>query len=293
MSNRMNRILPLGLLMILMATVGLIAAGPLAAEDEGDQPEPYIDLPQSGNWQGAAFFGPAESQFAAQVNMTVSAEGALEGAITFDFRYEGMSEDLIALMDTYGCRVTFDALSPETQPVSGYFADAGRVIGQFSTTECFLEEYGPLTFANPISGVWYADVLSEAAVVELFAPAEAVEPTQAAPEPTEAPAEPTEAAPAGEEGAAAELIDQELLTEGIRVYDWECSECHGRFGEGLPGTAPLEGRRIERMTDEAMLEIINYGVDGTEMSGYNRLLTEEEKAAVMLLIRNLDALRDR
>lgn len=272
-------------------TAVLIAAGSAAlilgttlallAQDEATPaPAPYLELPAAGDWQGAAYFGPAESQLAAPVSFTVTADGQLSGVIRFAFEFEGMSEELRALMAEHGCTVSFDAIAPGGEPVGGYFMAATRALGSFTTPACFLEGYGDLTFGAAITGVWYAEQVAAGAAIV------AVEPTGA---PATAPAT---AGGEAEGGEAVVSYTTEGVPAAIEVFLDNCSECHGYFGEGGPGVSDLTAASVQRMTDDAIMDVINNGVEGTEMEPWGRLLTDEEKAGVLLVIRNPHVLRE-
>ncbi len=267
---------------ILFGVAAAAAMLPILAQDSLP-PQPYVDLPSGGSWQGMAYFGSATEQLAAPITFDVDGGGTPSGNIRFEFQFEGMAENLVELMNTHGCVASFEAIAPGSSPVSGYFMDAERAVGSFAVNACYLEGYGDLTFGAPISGVWYAE--KEATTDVVFG----VQPTQVpANEPTET--SPTEVTATIEGDAVAG--DGEQLAFGIEVFLNNCSECHGYFGEGGSGVANLTEPRVQRMTDEKLLEIINLGVEGTEMEPWGRILTEEEKAAVMIVIRNPNSLRE-
>lgn len=277
----------------LMAALVIVSAGVVLQRSAAQDVQPYVDLPSGGTWEGTAYFGPEAQQLAAPITFEVGANGAVTGLIRFTFRYEGMPENLVQLIDTYGCVTAFSAVTPESQPVSGYFMDAVRAVGTFSTSACYLEEYGDLAFASPVSGVWYAEHGGSSDVVFAIQPTE-VDGASASEAPTATVvSEPTSVATTTGDTSSGADYDPEFMAYAIEVFLDQCSECHGVFGEGGPGVADLTDRKVVRMTDEDLLEIINDGVEGTEMEAWERILTEEEKEAVILVIRNPEVLKDR
>lgn len=269
-----------------------------------DAPLPYTGTPTSGEWQGVAYFGPADSQLAAPVLFTVGSDGSLSGSIRFTFQYAGMAENLVALMNENGCVTTFDTITPDVAPVSGYFMDAARAVGTFEATACFLDGYGDLTFGAPVTGVWYAEqsaagdgplvfaveptAAGDSAATEESAPATEQAPATEAPADTAAGTDGAEAVPA----ADGSVLGTVVPVAAVDMFLDNCSECHGYFGEGGPGVADLTAPAVQRMSDEAIMEVINNGVEGTEMEPWGRLLTEEEKAWSILVIRNPTVLRE-
>lgn len=81
------------------------------------------------------------------------------------------------------------------------------------------------------------------------------------------------AAPAG--AAAAERqtgppLDEaapEELTQGQRLFDIHCSRCHGLGGVGREGPNLMRENLRRSTTDEALLSIVEDGIDGTDMPG--------------------------
>ena len=81
------------------------------------------------------------------------------------------------------------------------------------------------------------------------------------------------AAPAG--AAAAERqtsppLDEaapEELTQGQRLFDIHCSRCHGLGGVGGEGPNLMRENLRRSTTDEALLSIVEDGIEGTDMPG--------------------------
>jgi cytochrome c5 len=285
-----KRISP-GLLILLLGL--LFIALPVLAQD-GNPAGPYVGPIERGNWTGQAYFGPADNQYVAKLRFTVAQDNAISGRLIFVFQYANMSSQLRTLMAQHGCVADISQITPETLPVSGYFASATEAVGQFTVIRCFLEGYGELKFARPVSGVWLAKAgRTQNDVFLMESTPVAVASTPAAvttPEPTIP--SPTTGAPAVATTASAASGEAELAAFGTKTYKAKCSECHGLEGEGRePDVRDLGATRVKRMSDENLLKAIDFGVEGTEMEPYRAQLTPLEKQALIYLIRHIDLLR--
>lgn len=86
--------------------------------------------------------------------------------------------------------------------------------------------------------------------------------------------------------------DPAYVQFAIDTYGAKCSECHGQQGEGNPpDVADLSSTRVTRMSNENLLKLINFGVENTEMKPFRAQLTEEEKQALLYLIRHVELIR--
>jgi len=113
------------------------------------------------------------------------------------------------------------------------------------------------------------------------------------PTPTQAPTEVTVASaptPRPRPGQQTRVYDPAVLEIGVDVYMEICLACHGADMRGNSDVADLTARETQRKSDEALLEIIRLGVDGTEMTGYRAMLTPEQIDAVLALIRSPEVL---
>jgi len=77
---------------------------------------------------------------------------------------------------------------------------------------------------------------------------------------------------------------------GIRVFQQQCSPCHGNDGKGLrsAGTPDFTDPQVQaRLTDEVLLNTIRNGKPGTEMPAWAGKLSEAEIRGVASAVRSL------
>jgi putative heme-binding domain-containing protein len=79
----------------------------------------------------------------------------------------------------------------------------------------------------------------------------------------------------------------EDLADGRRLFDSQCTRCHGRDGSG--GAAPsLQRPKLRRAPDdETLLAVVRDGISGTSMPGATWLLTARELTRVAAYVRTL------
>lgn len=81
------------------------------------------------------------------------------------------------------------------------------------------------------------------------------------------------------------LPDGEALSAGLQVYATECAACHGANGEGTTLAPALNSPDLRAQRTEADLtRIVENGVPVTLMAGWQRTLTAEQIAGVVMLI---------
>lgn len=107
---------------------------------------------------------------------------------------------------------------------------------------------------------------------------------------------------AGVSGASPALgAGEELVQRGRQVYEQSCLECHGDNGEGNGPRAERLGRRPRNFTlgafkcrstpsgtlptDDDLLRVVNSGLPGTPMRGFERTLEESDRLAVIAYIK--------
>jgi putative heme-binding domain-containing protein len=74
---------------------------------------------------------------------------------------------------------------------------------------------------------------------------------------------------------------------GKRIFASSCASCHGLDGRGAERGPDISGRReIQRLSDKALLRIVEQGVPGTGMPSF-RLLGASGIQAVVLYLRSL------
>lgn len=81
------------------------------------------------------------------------------------------------------------------------------------------------------------------------------------------------------------LPDGDALASGLQVYATQCVACHGANAEGSRIAPALNSADLRaRATTESLTRTIAQGVPGTLMAGWNRTLTNEDIANLVLLI---------
>lgn len=80
------------------------------------------------------------------------------------------------------------------------------------------------------------------------------------------------------------LPDGEQLGEGLEIYAQKCAACHGANGAGTLIAPAIDSQELRAMSLEEMTRIIDYGVPGTLMTGWQNTLSTDEINAVIDLI---------
>jgi mono/diheme cytochrome c family protein len=160
------------------------------------------------------------------------------------------------LVNQQGCRVSFDEETTISAPAYAVINGAQTAIVIVNTTACQIKFYGELPLDNPIRGAWLVSY-SEAATLALQAEADRP------------------------------LIP---LERGRGVFMSLCSACHGVYGEGAPGIPSLDTDEVRRLTDQQLLDTIRFGRPNTVMVAWGNVLSEEDIAALLVLVRNIGSL---
>ena len=88
---------------------------------------------------------------------------------------------------------------------------------------------------------------------------------------------------------AAALQKQAQITAGTQLWSLNCTECHGKMGQGVDAPALNSQEFLTSVTDEQMRNIIRGGVPGAEMpawlSDYGGALTDQEISSLVAYIR--------
>jgi mono/diheme cytochrome c family protein len=82
----------------------------------------------------------------------------------------------------------------------------------------------------------------------------------------------------------ADLPGGEALSDGLLVYAENCAACHGANGAGTVIAPAIDTPDLRSTLEEDLFEIINQGVPGTLMAGWEDTLPPDEIAAVTELI---------
>ncbi|BBB23734.1 cytochrome c oxidase subunit II [Isorropodon fossajaponicum endosymbiont JTNG4] len=76
--------------------------------------------------------------------------------------------------------------------------------------------------------------------------------------------------------------EEELISLGQKVYNTNCSSCHGITGKGIPGVFPaLKGSSIATGDIKKHISIVLHGKAGTAMASYKNILGDADIAAVI------------
>lgn len=82
-----------------------------------------------------------------------------------------------------------------------------------------------------------------------------------------------------------QLLTSEDLAAGERMYRTQCASCHGTHGEGGRGATLARPRLLHAPDDQAMFNVIAYGIPDTEMPGH--WFTDREIRQLVAFVRTL------
>jgi mono/diheme cytochrome c family protein len=82
----------------------------------------------------------------------------------------------------------------------------------------------------------------------------------------------------------ASLPGGETLSSGLLVYAENCAACHGSNGAGTVIAPALDSADLRATERADILKLVNTGVPGTLMAGWNEMLVSEEIEAIIDLI---------
>ena len=91
--------------------------------------------------------------------------------------------------------------------------------------------------------------------------------------------------------AADEARDKSVaVSEGKAIFVNDCTQCHGKQGEGAKGPALNDKGFLAEVSDERLFGLISSGVPGTEMPAWNQAhggpFTDQEVRELGAFIRN-------
>jgi putative heme-binding domain-containing protein len=76
------------------------------------------------------------------------------------------------------------------------------------------------------------------------------------------------------------------IAYGARLYDAQCTTCHGAGGDGVGGVDLRSGRFRNAVTDQDLLRVISSGIQGTGMLAFR--LDAAEQAGIVAFLRNMN-----
>ena len=77
------------------------------------------------------------------------------------------------------------------------------------------------------------------------------------------------------------------IAYGARIYDAQCTTCHGNNGDGVGGVNLKSGRFRNGASDQDLMRIVSAGIPGTGMLGFK--FDPSELAAIVAYLRNMNA----
>jgi putative heme-binding domain-containing protein len=77
------------------------------------------------------------------------------------------------------------------------------------------------------------------------------------------------------------------IAYGSRLYDAQCTTCHGANGDGVGGVDLRSGRFRNAVTDQDLVRVITNGVPGTGMLAFK--LDAAEIAGILAYLRNMNS----
>ncbi len=77
------------------------------------------------------------------------------------------------------------------------------------------------------------------------------------------------------------------IAYGSRLYDAQCTTCHGSTGDGVGGVDLRSGKFRSAVSDQDLIRVITTGVPGTGMQAFN--FDASERAAIVAYLRNMNS----
>lgn len=77
------------------------------------------------------------------------------------------------------------------------------------------------------------------------------------------------------------------IAYGVRLYDAQCTTCHGAQGDGVAGVDLKSGKFRNAVTDQDLARVIGNGIPGTGMLAFQ--FDAAEMAGIVAYVRNLNA----
>jgi putative heme-binding domain-containing protein len=77
------------------------------------------------------------------------------------------------------------------------------------------------------------------------------------------------------------------IAYGSRLYDAQCTTCHGANGDGVGGVDLRSGKFRNAVTDQDLVRVITTGIPGTGMQAFR--LDQSEIAGIVAYLRNMNS----
>ncbi len=204
----------------------------------------------AGRWQWASYVSDTVEYPPAQLWIDVDDAGAVNGVLSIYPNYPEIPQAALTLIQQNGCNFAVESLNDAA--VTGFFYSETQARVRVNVTECNVKFYGPVTLAEPLSGEF--DIAFDPELTDLIL-------------------HPRELTP---------------IERGQRIFAQYCSACHGSYGEGMPAIPSLHTDQVRNYTDEQLDTIVRSGVINTVMPAWGVVLSPEDFAGVIELVRHLD-----
>jgi len=216
-----------------------------------DRPAVDPSVAQVGRWQWTSFSASAESYPPVQVYMDVADGGVVSGRLSIYPNSPEIPQSALTLIQQNGCNLDFESLD-DADGVSGVFYSPTEARLRVNVGACTVKFYGGITLEAPVAGEFAVSYDEELTQMILH---------------------PRELTP---------------IERGQRIFSQYCSACHGSYGEGMPGTPSLHEEQVRNFTDAELDEVIRNGRINTVMPAWGNVLSPEDFAGVIELVRNID-----
>ena len=77
------------------------------------------------------------------------------------------------------------------------------------------------------------------------------------------------------------------IAYGARLYDAQCTTCHGATGDGVGGVDLRSGRFRNAVTDQDLTRVVTTGIQGTGMQAFK--FDQSEIAGIIAYLRNMNS----
>src|SRR5881396_1696388 len=84
--------------------------------------------------------------------------------------------------------------------------------------------------------------------------------------------------------AAQHTFTPDEIAEGGRLFQSNCTGCHGSAGDQVPGIALMSGKFRRATSDDEAAGIIRKGVPGTAMQSFN--FTEQQAGMIVAYLKS-------
>lgn len=203
----------------------------------------------AGRWNWVSYTSDTQEYPPAQLWLDVDDSGGVNGVLSIYPSHAEIPPAAQTLIQQNGCNFTVNSLSNDA--VTGFFHNEIQAHVRVHVTECTVKFYGPVTLNEPLVGEF--NIAFDAEMTDLIL-------------------HPRELSP---------------IERGQRIFAQYCSACHGSYGEGMPAVPSLHTDQVRGYTDEQLDIIVRNGVIDTMMPAWGIVLSPEDYAGVIELVRHI------